>query len=61
MALSSYLDLVDVVLAGGAGIETALEAAAEAGDGWAFAEIRGALVEKPRLALLAMAVPLRVG
>lgn len=42
-ALSSYLDLVNVVLAGGAGTETALEAAAEAGDGWAFAEIRSAL------------------
>jgi Flp pilus assembly protein TadB len=43
-ALSSYLDLVNVLLAGGAGIETALEAAAEAGDGWAFAEIRRALL-----------------
>jgi Flp pilus assembly protein TadB len=42
-ALSSYLDLVNVVLAGGAGTETALEAAAESGDGWAFAELRGAL------------------
>jgi len=42
-ALSSYLDLVNVVLAGGAGIETALEAAADAGDGWAFAELRAAL------------------
>ena len=42
-ALSSYLDLVNVVLAGGAGIETALEAAADAGDGWAFAELRSAL------------------
>lgn len=42
-ALSSYLDLVTVILAGGAGIETALEAAADAGDGWAFAELRGAL------------------
>ncbi len=43
-ALSSYLDLVNVLLAGGAGTETALEAAAEAGDGWAFAEIRRALL-----------------
>jgi tight adherence protein C len=42
-ALSSYLDLVNVVLAGGAGIETALRAAADAGDGWAFTEIRAAL------------------
>jgi tight adherence protein C len=43
-ALSSYLDLVNVVLAGGAGIESALEAAADAGDGWAFEEVRDALV-----------------
>lgn len=42
-ALSSYLDLVNVILAGGGGIETALHAAAEAGDGWAFAAIRQAL------------------
>lgn len=42
--LSGYLDLVNVVLAGGAGVETALQAAADAGDGWAVAELRGALV-----------------
>lgn len=42
-AFSSYLDLVNVLLAGGAGTETALIAAAEAGDGWSFTEIRGAL------------------
>ena len=42
-AFSSYLDLVTILLAGGAGIESALEGAAEAGDGWAFAEIRRAL------------------
>lgn len=42
-ALSSYLDLVNVLLAGGAGVETALQATAEAGDGWAFAELRNAL------------------
>lgn len=42
-ALSSFLDLVNVVLAGGAGVETALEAAADAGDGWAFSELRAAL------------------
>ena len=34
-ALSSYLDLVNVILAGGGGIETSLHSAAEAGDGWA--------------------------
>ena len=42
-ALSSYLDLVNVILAGGGGIETSLHAAAEAGDGWAFAAIRRSL------------------
>jgi Flp pilus assembly protein TadB len=42
-ALSSYLDLVNVILAGGGGIETSLHSAAEAGDGWAFAAIRQAL------------------
>ena len=43
-ALSSYLDLVNVVLAGGSGIESALEAAADAGDGWVFEHLRVALV-----------------
>jgi tight adherence protein C len=43
-SLSSYLDLVNVLLAGGAGVETALEAGADAGDGWAFDEIRRALL-----------------
>jgi len=43
-ALSSYLDLANVLLSGGAGIETSLEAAADAGDGWAFVQIRNALV-----------------
>lgn len=43
-ALSAYLDLVNVLLAGGAGVETALTAAAEAGDGWAFGQLREALV-----------------
>lgn len=42
-ALSAYLDLVNVILAGGGGTETALYAAGEAGDGWAFAALRGAL------------------
>lgn len=39
-ALSSYLDLVNVLLAGGAGMETSLVAAAEAGDGWVFEHLR---------------------
>lgn len=43
-ALSAYLDLVGVLLAGGAGVETSLMAAAEAGDGWAFTSMRDALV-----------------
>ncbi|MGH9157942.1 MAG: type II secretion system F family protein [Acidimicrobiales bacterium] len=42
-ALSAYLDLVNVILAGGGGMETSLHAAADAGDGWAFAAIRQAL------------------
>ena len=42
-AFSSYLDLTNVLLAGGAGTETALIAAADAGDGWSFSEIRDAL------------------
>lgn len=42
-ALGSYLDLVNVIIAGGGGIQTALYTAADAGDGWAFASIRRAL------------------
>lgn len=42
-ALSAYLDLVNVILAGGGGTETALFSAAEVGDGWAFATIRRSL------------------
>lgn len=43
-ALSSYLDLVRVILAAGVGMETALLDAAEAGHGWALTELRAALV-----------------
>jgi tight adherence protein C len=42
-ALAAYLDLVNVLIAGGAGMETALLAASEAGDGWCFEEFRLAL------------------
>ncbi len=42
-SLSSYLDLVSIILAGGGGTESALAGAADAGDGWVFAEIRSAL------------------
>ena len=50
-ALSSYLDLVNVLLAGGAGIETSLDAAAQAGDGWAFMQIRNSLTRARALRL----------
>ena len=42
-ALAFFLDLVIVVLAGGAGVGSALAQASEAGDGWAFVQIRRAL------------------
>lgn len=42
-ALSSFLDLTTVLLAGGAGLETALAAAARAGGGASFALFRDAL------------------
>ena len=43
LAVAVYLDLVNVLLAGGAGVETAMLAAASAGDGWCFEQIRLAL------------------
>ncbi|MFM8529172.1 MAG: type II secretion system F family protein [Ilumatobacteraceae bacterium] len=43
-ALSSYLDLVTVLLAGGSGLETALHGAASTGDGWMFTQIRELLL-----------------
>ena len=42
-SLAFFLDLVIVVLAGGAGVGGALRQAAAAGDGWAYVQIRGAL------------------
>lgn len=42
-AYGGYLDLVNVMLAAGAGPESALHAASESGGGWVFAEIRNAL------------------
>jgi tight adherence protein C len=42
-ALSLFLDLVVIVLAGGGGVETALYDAANAGSGWAFGELRRVL------------------
>ena len=40
LAVAVYLDLVNVLLAGGAGVETAMIAAAGSGDGWCFQQIR---------------------
>lgn len=42
-SLSAYLDLVSIMLSGGAGIETALHAAVRVGDGPTFARIAEAL------------------
>ncbi|WP_370382191.1 type II secretion system F family protein [Catenulispora sp. GAS73] len=42
-ALGSFLDLTVIGLSGGAGVEAALEQAAQVGDGWSFAAIRKAL------------------
>lgn len=44
-ALSCFLDLVAVRLAGGAGVDGALGHSAQTGQGWAFAGIRQALAE----------------
>jgi tight adherence protein C len=42
-ALSAYCNVTVMCLAAGRGVEQALETAATAGEGWAFAEVRGAL------------------
>jgi len=42
-ALSAWCDVVVMNLASGRGVEQAMETAAAAGDGWPFAELRGAL------------------
>ena len=42
-AFGAYLDLVDVMTAAGMGPESAMHSAADAGDGWAFEQLRGAL------------------
>lgn len=44
-ALSAFLDIVAVSLAGGRGVESALHDATEAGQGWPFAELRRALLQ----------------
>lgn len=43
-ALGAYLNLVRILLAGGAGVDSALSDAAEVGTGWAFHQLRQALV-----------------
>uniref|UniRef100_UPI002624C7E4 type II secretion system F family protein n=1 Tax=uncultured Pseudonocardia sp. TaxID=211455 RepID=UPI002624C7E4 len=42
-ALSAYLDLVWITLAGGAGVDSALAGAVQIGQGWAFDRLAGAL------------------
>ncbi|HVT78724.1 MAG TPA: type II secretion system F family protein [Acidimicrobiales bacterium] len=44
-AFSSFLDIVSISLAGGRGVDSALHDGAEAGSGWAFDELRRALLE----------------
>ena len=44
-ALSSFLDVVSISLAGGCGVDSALQAAGSAGSGWAFVQIRRALLD----------------
>ena len=44
LAFSAFLGLVNVMLAGGAGIETALLAASRAGDDWVFIELEQLLL-----------------
>jgi hypothetical protein len=56
-ALGSFLDLVVIALAGGAGVEGALAEAAGVGQGWAFGQLRQAL-EEARLTRVAPWGPL---
>ncbi|WP_199818777.1 type II secretion system F family protein [Streptomyces sp. NRRL B-1347] len=42
-ALSAYLNLIHILLAGGSGIDAALHDAAQTGHGWAFQQLRRAL------------------
>ncbi|MEU5437696.1 type II secretion system F family protein [Streptomyces sp. NPDC020719] len=42
-ALNSYLNLIHILLAGGAGVDAALHDAADIGQGWAFQQLRRAL------------------
>ena len=47
-ALSAFLDVVSITLAAGRAVETALRTASQAGEGWAFAELRTALFQADR-------------
>lgn len=66
-ALGSFLDLVVISLAGGAGVESALRDAAAIGHGWAYSQLRGALEatsltgETPWAALARLGAELGVG
>jgi tight adherence protein C len=60
-ALSAFLDIVSISLAGGRGVETALHDAASAGRGWAFEEIRRALLEAQLLGETPWAAIARLG
>jgi tight adherence protein C len=44
-ALSGFVDLVAIALAGGLGVEEALVTCADTGQGWAFGELRRALAQ----------------
>jgi tight adherence protein C len=44
-AFSAFLDIVSISLAGGRGVDSALHDGASAGRGWAFSELRRALLE----------------
>jgi hypothetical protein len=43
LSVAVFLDLINVLLAGGSGVETAMIAAAGAGDGWGFEQLRTAM------------------
>ncbi|MBV8297730.1 MAG: type II secretion system F family protein [Acidimicrobiia bacterium] len=65
-ALSAFLELVRINLAGGAGIESALHDSVDVGSGWAFGRLREALAlarlsgETPWAALGRLGVELRI-
>ena len=46
-ALGSFLDLVVISLAGGAGVEGALSEAAAIGHGWSFAQLAPGTLRRP--------------